>query len=102
MDRKAQSERSEWVRRVANRLRRLPKSAQERSAHALPVAKASFLRDCFDGAPPLFERQPGGLQPEVLDRSCRRLPVCDAKHAIDLARPEARRFGEPFHRQRLM
>jgi hypothetical protein len=26
----------------------------------------------------------------------------DAKHATELARAEAGRFGEPFHRQRLM
>src|SRR5260370_33243018 len=55
---KGRSERSEWVRRVANRLRRLPKSAEERAAHALPVAKARFLRGCFHGAPPLFHARP--------------------------------------------
>jgi hypothetical protein len=74
--------------------------AQRRDASA--PGRACLPGDLFDGLPPLFPHQPGGLEPEVLDRLGWRLAGFSMKDSAELARAETRGSRNPLHRQWLM
>ena len=93
-----------WLRtRVSpDHLRRLSGDAQEGAAHTVAIGETRLPSDDVDRMAGLLHHQPGGLDPQVLDRLGRRLACLGAEGAAELARTEMSRFGELFNCQRRM
>jgi hypothetical protein len=81
-------------------LGRLSEGAQEGATHTVAIGKSRLLGDDVDRMAALLHHQPGGLDPEVLNRLGRRLTGLRTERTAELTRTQMHCFGELSDRQR--